>query len=361
MAENEPKEEKTEQPSEKKEEKVGKSSDFGAVSRQIKAFKEEKEKSTPPEKVESGTKEEKPAEGAEKPEEKLEKKVTETPGEEKQPEPKLFIVDEKGNKTPLVFKADGKFEAPEVPDKVLSYLGLGIHANKRLEAVKAQEEYFKKTEPFLKALQKAEQDGRLYVEDEKGNKIKVSELKEQPGKESGEEEEEIEITDPALLKANKRITDLEKKLKERESKEVESFLEDQKKKIQDEIDSHRKTNFALFDRDDQEFPQEVWQLLAKNPEMTIEDAAKKSHESVVNFVKKIIEKNPDSFIDRDRIYADKLEEKTKKEKAPVSSPSEIPAGVASAKEEKGEKKSYREYIREGLKAIKESHKAGSES
>jgi hypothetical protein len=269
-------------------------------------------------------------------------------------------VDEKGNKTPLIFKADGKFEAPDVPDKVLTWLGLGVHAHKRLEEIKGKEEYFKQTEPFLKALQKAEADGRLYVEDEKGTKIKVSELKEEVKKEADEEEEEIEITDPELQKANKRITDLEKKLKEREAKEFDGFLEGQKKKIQDEIDGHKKTHFAAFDRDDQEFPQEVWQLLAKNPEMSVEEATKKSHESVLNFVKKVIEKSPDSFIDKDRIYADKLEEKAKKEKAPVSSPSEIPAGLPPAKEEK-KKGSYMDYVRAGFKAIGETHKAGKES
>jgi hypothetical protein len=356
MAEN-AKEEKIEQPSsERKEEKVGKSSDFGAVSRQIKAFKEEQEKSKATEKVEKEQK--KPAESAVK-EEKLETEKKELPGEEKQPEPKLFLVDEKGNKTPLIFKADGKFEAPEAADKVLTYLGLGVHANKRLEEIKVKEEYFKQTEPFLKALQKAEADGRLYVEDEKGTKIKVSELKEEAEKVTEEEEEEIEITDPELQKANKRITDLEKKLKEREAKEFDGFLEGQKKKIQDEIEGHKKTHFAAFDRDDQEFPQEVWQLLAKNPEMSVEEATKKSHESVLNFVKKVIEKSPNSFIDKDRIYADKLEEKTKKETAPISSPSEILAGLPPAKEEK--KKGYMDYVRAGFKSIGESHKAGKES
>ena len=49
MVENAIKEEKTEQPSLKKEEQVGKSSDFGAVGRQIKAFKEDQEKSKAPE------------------------------------------------------------------------------------------------------------------------------------------------------------------------------------------------------------------------------------------------------------------------------------------------------------------------
>lgn len=356
MGENQAKkEEETGKASEEKKEEPGKSSDFGAVGRKLKEFKEESEEIS--EESEKET-EIKPDE-KEKPFEEKEEKVEE---EEEKPEATLFIIDKEGNKTPFIVKARGKYYTPDTPDKALTWGSMGIDSNERNEEIKKKEEELNQLEELLQALQKAEKEGKLYVEDEQGRKIKVSEIKEEVEKKEEEEEEDETLVDPEIKKLRKEVKELKKGLSEQKKLGIEKMIDETRSKMQGEISDQRKTHFALFDRDDKDAPKEIWQILAKNPKMTVDEAAKISHDSMLNYIKKKVEEKPDAIFDKKKIYADVLAEKEKKEEAPIESPSEVPAGSpGQEKEETGKKKTFREVVREGFKAIEEGHKEGQKS
>jgi len=373
MNEDATKKEESGKPSEeKKEEKVGKTSDFEAVGREIKKFEEEaKEKPSeetetkPEEKIEE---EKKPAEKSETEEKKPESK--EELKEEKKPEPTLWLIDKDGKKTPFIVKARGKFYTPEDSEKALSWGSIAIDASESNKTVKEKEEELNKREQnlnkyevFLQALDKADKDGTLYVEDEKGKKIKVSDYKPKEGEKPEEEEEDDVLTDPEVKELRKRVKTLEATSEEAKKEKIKSMVDGAKGKIDKEIDEHRKVYPGTFDRDGENSPKDVWDILAKNPKMTVEEASKLSHESEVNFVKKRLEKNPDLYMDRKAIYADMLAEKNKKEEAPVESPSELPAGAPGQgdKKDKFKGKSYSEIIKEGFKEIDASHKSVEKS
>lgn len=354
---------------EKKEEKVGKTSDFGAVGREIKRFQEESEEETSEETEIKPEKkiEEKPAEESETEDKKLESE--EEVKEEEKPEPTLWLIDKDGKKTPFIVKARGKFYTPEDPDKALSWGSIAIDANERNKTVKEKEEDLTKREQalsqyetFLQALDKADKDGKLYVEDEEGNKIRISDLKKEAKREE-EEEEDDELVDPEVKELRKRVKSLEAKAEEDKKAKVDTLVEEAKSKVEKQIDEHRKTYPGIFDVDSEDSPKDIWSVLAENPKMTVEEASKLSHESEVNFIKKRIEKNPDLYVDRNAIYADKLAEKNKKEEAPVEAPSEIPAGIPGQgdKKERFKGKSYSEIIKEGFKEIEASHKSAEKS
>jgi len=366
------KKEESGKPSEKKEEKVGQISDFEAVGREIKKFEEEAKE--PSKKVET-----KPEE---KPEEKSEESVEESETEEKKleseeeakeeekPEPTLWLVDKDGNKTPFIVKARGKFYTPENPDKALSWGSIAIDASESNKSVKEREENVGKREQaltqyetFFQALEKADKDGKLYVEDAEGKKIKISDLKPKEGETEEEEEEDDVLTDPEVKELRKRVKTLEATSEEAKKEKVKSLIDDAKGKIDKEIDSHRKAYPGLFDRDGEDSPKDIWVILEENPKMTVEEASKLSHESEISFVKKRIEKNPELYIDKDAIYADKVAEKTKKEEAPVEAPSEIPAGSPGQGDKKDKFKgmTYDEIIKAGFKDVEASHESAEKS
>lgn len=372
MNEDATKKEESGKPSEKKEEKVGQASDFGAVGREIKKFEEEaKEKPSeetetkPEEKIE---KEEKPAEKSETEEKKPESE--EEVKEEKKPEPTLWLVDKDGKKTPFIVKARGKFYTPEDPEKALSWGSIAIDASESNKSVKEREENVAKREQnltqyetFFQALDKADKEGKLYVEDEDGKKIRISDIKPKEGEKPEAEEEDDLLIEPEVKELRKRVKTLEATSEEAKKEKIKSMVDGAKGKIDKEIDEHRKVYSGIFDLDGEDSPKDIWDILAKNPKMTVEEAAKLSHESEVNFVKKRIEKNPDLYMDRKAIYADMLAEKNKKEEAPVESPSELPAGAPGQgdKEDKFKGKSYSDIIKEGFKEIDASHKSAEKS
>lgn len=369
MTEDATKKEESGKPSEKKEEKVGKTSDFGAIGREIKKFEEEaKEEPSEETEIKPGEKpEEKPAEESETEDKDLESK--EKPEEEEKPEPTMWLIDKDGNKTPFIVKARGKFYTPETAEKALAYGSIAIDANERNKTVKEKEEELvnrekelNKYETFLQALDKADKEGKLYVEDAEGNKIRISDLKKEVGKEE-EEEEDDELVDPEVKELRKRVKSLEAISAEDKKEKVKSLVDKAKGKIDKEIDGHREAYPGVFDIDGEESPKDVWSILEENPKMTVEEASKLSHESEVSFIKKRIEKNPDLYIDKDAIYADKVEEKTKKEEAPVEAPSEIPAGTPGQGETKDKFKgmTYDQIIKEGFKDVKASHKTAEKS
>jgi len=370
MNEDATKKEESGKPSEeKKEEKVGKTSDFEAVGREIKKFEEEAEEK-PSEETETKPEEkieEKPAEKSETKDKDLESK--EKPEEEEKPEPTMWLIDKDGKKTPFIVKARGRYYTPETAEKALAYGSIAIDANERNKTVKEKEEALvnreqelNKYETFLQALDKADKDGKLYVEDEEGNKIRISDIKKKVEKEE-EEEEDDELVDPEVKELRKRVKVLEATSAEDKKQKVKSLVEKAKGKIDKEIDEHRKAYPGVFDIDGEDSPKDVWSILEENPKMTVEEASKLSHESEISFVKKRIEKNPNLYIDKDAIYADKVAEKDKKEEAPVEAPSEIPAGIPGQGEKKDKFKgmTYDQIIKQGFKDVEASHESAEKS
>jgi len=371
MKEDATKKEESGTPSEKKEEKVGKTSDFEAVGREIKKFEEEVKEPSEETEIKPG----------EKPEEKSEESVEESETEDKdleseeevkeeeKPEPTLWLIDKDGKKTPFIVKARGKFYTPEDPDKALSWGSIAIDASESNKAVKEKEEELTKREQaltqyeaFFQALDKADKEGKLYVEDAEGKKIKISDLKKE-GEKPDEEEEDDSLTDPEIKELRKRVKSLEATSEEAKKEKVKSLVAEAKGKIDKEIDAHRKTYPALFDLDGEDSPKDIWAVLEENPKMTVEEAAKLSHESEVNFVKKRLEKNPDLYMDRKAIYADVLAEKNKKEEASVEPPSELPAGAPGQGDKKDKFKgmTYDQIIKAGFKDVEASHESAEKS
>jgi hypothetical protein len=315
MKENIEGEEKAKEPSE--EEKVEEPSEPVGAQEAADKFYEEKAKEE---------KEEKPSE--KETETEPEEKVSEEEvSEEKPPEARLWIIDEKGNKTPLIAKADGKYHAPDKAEKALQWAGLGVHANTIVEGVKKDKEAFDKSRPILEMLLEGYEKGILSVG---GKPI----LPPDKGKEEEEPGEEEDVTvDPELK-------ELKKKVKVLEDDKLKGFIEKNKAKIDSEITEHKKISFAAIVRSEEDSPKEVWDLLAEEKEdgtgakYTVEEAMKKSHDLNIAFAKKLVKENPKEFeVDEDEIYARKLKEKQEQEKAPVSGPSEAPAVVETKLEE----------------------------
>jgi len=257
----------------------------------------------------------------------------------------LYILDKDGNKIPFKFKADGKEFAPDDPEKALQWASFGIHANQRLENLN-------KAEPILKTILEAYNEGRLVIKDEG---------KAQP-KEKAESEEDLdEILDPQLAEAKREIKTLKEEIEFLKGITTKKLIEETRNNLRSEIGKNREKFFAAlaFEPDAEDAPKSVWDFLQETDETgklkyTVEDAMKISHEQMVNFIKNLIEKHPEAFIDEESIYIKKLKEKQEKEKAPVSSPAE--KGVA-AKTEKRKFKSLEDALQAASKELGSIFKA----
>jgi hypothetical protein len=251
-------------------------------------------------------------------------------GEPEAPKSRFFIIDkETGQEVPAVFKSEGKVHVPDSVDKILTWTGMGIHANRRLEQVKGYEE-------FVKMLIQAKQDGRLIIKDEKSSSPSRGEKVED--KES--EDDEI-ITDPVVLAERKKRQLLEGQIKEL-TKTVDSLkafvintkTSEMKQQIETEMDKFSKSYPLGKKRSNQ-----VWKLLAEvsedgSPTYDVETAMKKVHEESLKEFKEWIKEHPE-FVEKDKIKTEGvqeyLKEKEEKEAAPVSSPSGAPAAVSKGK------------------------------
>jgi len=245
--------------------------------------------------------------------------------EKEAPKSRFFILDkETGQETPAVFKSEGKEHVPDSVDKLLTWTGMGIHANRRLEDLKGYEE-------FVKTLIKAKQEGRLIIKDETPSSPSEEE------RAGGEEPEEDEtIMDPAVLKERKRRIALEGELKELKKGfdglknfVLQSKTSEMKREIESEMDKFSKT-YPLGKKR----AKDVWKLLGDVgedgvPAYTVEQAMKKVHEQSVGDLRDWIKEHPE-FIEAGKIKTEGVQEylkdKEQKEKAPVSSPS----GVSTA-------------------------------
>jgi len=308
-----PEEEKVEEPSEPQ--------DVGEAVRQFNEEKEKEEK----EKLSSETEEE--------PEDTPQKEE----GEERKEKlvPSFWILDKDGNKTPAVFKADGKDYAPDSLEKLMTWASFGIHR-------KMQADELEKARPFLELMQKAYQEGRLILDGDPvlpaDLKAKMADTKEEPEEEAEDEEESL---DPETAALKKEVRDLKERDQKRSRVELENMIKGERTKLEGEISRHREGGFfAAVIATEENSPKEVWELLGeldenKKPKYTVEEAMKISHESQISFAKELMKKHPKEFdIDEDGIYARKLKEKKEREEASVSSPSEAPAATDTKPEER---------------------------
>lgn len=249
--------------------------------------------------------------------------------------PRLWLMDEEGKiKVPVDFKADGKRYTPDDPGWVIKQAGLGVHSNvKTEEANKALEEYGQ-IKPFFEFIDKACKEGRLVVD---GKKISPSEAG--FGIPSGEEPEveekegEEETRDPEIVKLEKKIKKQEDEMKMIKESKLREVVGQYKDKLMDNIEKLRPTYYLAYTRLEEDpedlahpegpvIPLRLWDLLAKNPKMSPGEAMELSHESMMGFFDKMIEKHPEMIEKHsDRIIADYHAKKDKREEAPVGPPS----------------------------------------
>jgi len=361
------KEEQVDKPSEKEEvvesseeEKADKPPEFGSVSEAIKAYEEKASKKSSKDaekKLEEKTlPEEKSAEEKKKPEE-------ETKTEELSEEPKLSlrIVNDKGKDMAFPLKVGGEDIDISDPKKLQELAQKGYHYSQDREKFKEDLELAKKVKPLLPVLEefeKAYKEGRLTVD---GEIVKAKEKE-------GEEEEEEDLTvDPELSETKKRVKTLEEKLQDRDKQEVEKTITDTKSYLDNEIEKHKAKYFAAIIEPEKEMPKGVWGNLGlqvedeanpgkSKPKYTPEEAIKKSHETMIAHVKKLVKEHPEEFIDEKAIATKFLAEKEEKEQAPIGSPSELPAGEVGEKKPK-EFKGIKDAVEAGFAQLKQKAEA----
>lgn len=284
-------------------------------------------------------------EGEKSPEEKT-PQGKEEEGKEKEPskiEPKLFIVDEKGNKQPLVFKADGKEYIPENIEKVLTWGNLGIHANEKLEGVNKKMAEYDAAAELIQRLRTAMTEGRLVIDGKvAGDKPK----------DEGLEEDEDDYTDPEIKKMQAQLTEANKEIGNLKEYEFKKMLKEQKTALDSEIKKAKEKHFGVLVEGDEGTPVGVWKLLAEtnpdgSPKYNPEQATEASHKSILSFVKGFLKSHPEvldadmlkeiikgrkDVVDKDEIYLQALKEK--EGDAPVSGPSHIEADTGKKEKKK---------------------------
>lgn len=250
---------------------------------------------------------------------------------DEEPQAKLFLLDADGNKIPVIGKADGKTYVPDTPDKVMSWLNFGIHRRQ-------QNEEFEKAKPIIDMLLNSYKEGKLIVQSEDG-KFRMPDGKaiSFEGQEEEEEDEDFEEeTDPEVKSLREKVKKIEEdRDKERELSTKQKIIE-LHGSISKEISQFLSKYPNAIVREQENMPLEVWDLLSEKEGdelrfKNVEDAVKASHESMVKFIKRQVEKNPSLYINEDEVYAKKLKEKQEKESAPVGSPSELAAGTEEKK------------------------------
>jgi len=361
MSEEQAAEEKVDQASE--EEKPEESpSKAGGVKGALNRYKEaqaEKSAEKPDEKPEDKEKEEEPCPTCGDDDDK------ETEADDKQ-EAKLWIVDKEGNRTPFVFKADGKVYTPDKPDWAIQQTSLGVHSNVKTEEANKNLQEYEQIKPFFDFLSKAIDDGRVMVD---GKKISPAEKDFGAGKETEpeDEEEDEELLDPEVKKLREQLKKNEEELKKLKDHELKKMITQARTELENQISEHSKSFYAAYTRlegdpEDGVMPLRVWDLLSKHKDMDVEEAMRRSHDSMENFVDHLIENNP-KFLEKHRkkIITDYLKKKEEDEKAPVGAPSGLPAGTPVKKEGKDKVKGVRARIQLYQQLVKEREAAGRKS
>jgi len=288
-----------------------------------------------------------------------EKKPCETCDEKKEaakegPKVRFFIVDkETGREIPAVFKSGGKEHIPDTADKLLTWAGMGIHANRTIEETKGMKE-------FVDILRRAKEEGRLIIKDESSSPSPKDKVEiEEPGDDT--------LTDPAVLSLRKDFKAMQDENKElRKTVDslktfvLQSKTSEMKQQIETEIDSVSK-NYPLGKRR----VSQVWKLLAEVdeegvPTYSVEEAMKKVHGDTLVEIKDYLKDHPE-LVEKDRISKDAiaqyLSEKEENEKHPVSSPSGTPVATGGGKTE--EIKSMADAVEKMKQVLASSGEAGA--
>lgn len=362
------KEEQANKPSKEEEaakssedEKADKPPEFGNVRDALKAYEEKALKKS------SKDAEKKPEEKT-LPEEKSaeEKKKVEEETKSEEPELSLRLVNDKGEEVAFPLKVQG--EDIDVSDlkKLQELAQKGYHYSQDREKFKEDLELAKQLKPLLPEIlefEKANKEGRLRIDGKLVGKVEEKE---------GEEEEEEDLNlDPELSETKKRVKKLEEKLQDKDKQEVEKTITDTKTYLDNEIEKHKSKYYAAIVEPEEEMPKGVWGNLGlqvedesnpgkSKPKYTPEEAIKKSHESMIAHVKKLVKEHPEEFVDEKAIATKFLAEKEKREEAPVGSPSELPAGEAGDKKPK-EFKNLKEAVDAGFEHIKQKAEAAEKS
>jgi len=367
------KEEQANKPSEKEEaaksseeEKADKPPEFGNVRDALRAYEEKalKKSSKDAEKKpeEKTLPEEKSAEEKKKPEESSEESKL-----------SLRLVNDKGEEVAFPLKVEGEDIDVSDLNKLKELAQKGYHYSQDREKFKEDLELAKKLKPLLPEIlefEKANKEGRLRIDGKLLGKVQK--------KEEEEEDEEDLSVDPELFETKKRVKTLEEKLQEKDKKELERDEEEVEKTIKEtkayldnEIEKHRPKYYAAIIEPEEEMPKGVWGNFGlqvedeSNPgeskrKYTPEEAIKKSHESMIAHVKKLVKEHPEEFVDEKAIATKFLAEKEKREEAPVGSPSELPAGEAGDKKPK-EFKNLKEAVAAGFEQLEKKAEAAEKS
>lgn len=270
------------------------------------------------------------------------------------PKARLFIVDkETGQEIPAVFKSEGKEHIPDTADKLLTWAGMGIHANRRLEEVKGLKE-------FVDILKKAKQEGRLIIKDESASPSRTEKVE-------TEELEDETLTDPVVIAERKKRQALEGEVKELQKTvdSLKSFVlqtktTEMKNEIEGEIEKFSK-DYSLGKRR----VREVWKLLAEvgeegAPTYSVKEAMKKVHGDTLVEIKEYLNEHPE-LVEKDKISKEAvtqyLSEKEENEKHPVSSPSGTP--VSTGGQETEEIKSMEDAVKKMKQVLASSREAGA--
>lgn len=237
--------------------------------------------------------------------------------------PAFRLVNEKGEPTPLTFKADEKDLTETDPDKIRQYVELGYHASQRLEALNAKEKLLDAQLSIVEAIDLAQKEGRLIIKE-------PGKPGETPPEKTEKETEEDLLADPEVKALKERVSKTEEELKKTAGLFVKEAIDKGYQELKGQIDG-KKAEFPNARESD------VWKLLELQDEKTgkpvydVASAMKKAHEDETAY----LESKPISKTREQEIIANYLAEKAAAEKAPVGSPAGAAPGGAggAAKEE----------------------------
>ena len=226
----------------------------------------------------------------------------------------LRLVNEKGEPTPLAFKADGKDIAESDPEKIRQYVELGYHASQRLEALNAKEKLLNDQLAVIEMIDRAQKEGRLIIKEE-GAK---------PDAKTKEEDADNDVyTDPQVKELKERVKKTEEEVQKTAGLFIKESIDKAYKDLKGQIEG-KKTEFPAARET------EVWKLLELQDEKTgkplhdVASAMKAAHEKETEYL--MTAPLPEKR--RQQIIADYLAEKNKAEAAPVGSPAGAAPGAA---------------------------------
>lgn len=285
------------------------------------------------------TAETKPAEGAPAPEGGDAGKP-----EGKSPELSLKLVNEKGEPTPFVFKADGKDITEADLAKIRQYVEIGYHGSQRLEALNAKEKLLNDQLAVIEMIDRAQKEGRLVIKEE-GAK---------PEPEKTEDADDDVYTDPQVKELKERVKKTEEEVKKTAGLFIKESIDKAYQDLKGQIEA-KKTEFPAAREP------EVWKLLELQDEKTgkplhdVASAMKAAHEKETEYL--MAAPLPDKR--RQQIITDYLEEKRKAEEAPVGAPAGAAPGQAG--QAAGDEKKPISGVTDAIERFKREYQGGASS